>query len=386
MSAENTVTDPRRGTVLAVDDSARNLRVLLETLSDAGYEVLVANDGTTAIETTRYARPDLILLDVLMPGLDGFDTCRKLKEDPETREIPIIFMTAVHETTEKVKAFELGAVDFVTKPFAEAELLARVHTHISLARLRADLEERNRRLHNLNQLKNEFLGMAAHDIRNPLATIIATADLIAFSAGSKTPEELQKFANGISTAATRINTLITNLLDVNAIETGARRIQLQDVDLRAILQETVENNRINADKKDITIHLVDRCENSHATLDPNAVLQVLDNVLSNAVKYSPKGSIVTVTIHESDARLRIEIADQGPGLSEADQAKMFQKFCRLSPKPTGGEPSNGLGLWIVKQLTESLGGSITCRSKLGEGSTFIIEWPRHPQTGVSEAA
>lgn len=366
-----------KGIILAIDDTKGNLRVLLETLSAAGHEVLIASDGETGISTAQYAKPELILLDVMMPGISGYETCKRLKKNPETAHIPIIFMTALHETEEKVKAFQLGAVDFVTKPFAEAELLARVNTHLTVSRLQNDLTRRNAQLEDLNRLKNEFLGMAAHDIRNPLSTIVATADLVELMVQQPTPSaDLPNYITNISTAAVRISAIINNLLDVNAIETGERRLNEKILDLVPIVQQSVQQNQLNAQKKDIAIQFHSTTPRATASLDDDSVCQVIDNILSNAVKYSPSGSTVSVSVGEIESVVRLEISDQGPGLSEEDLSKMFRKFCRLAPKPTGGEPSTGLGLWIVKQLTESMNGTIRCESTLGEGCQFIAEWPQ----------
>ena len=376
-------TEKISGVVLAVDDTAGNLRVLLESLSSAGHEVLVATNGQSAIDTAQYAQPDLILLDVIMPGMDGYEACAQLKRNTATAHIPVIFMTALTETDEKVRAFELGAVDYVTKPFEEAELLARVQTHLTVNRLRLDLEKRNKQLEDLHQLKNEFMGMAAHDIRNPLASVMACADLIESIAPSASPARVQMFAGQISGAARRINAIITNLLDVNAIDSGQRNINIASHDLSAIVERVVQQNALKAGSKQINLQFVPSSSPTLAAIDESATEQVLDNIISNAVKYSPSGRTVTARLVRSASSMRVEVQDEGPGLSAEDQAKMFRKFCRLSPKPTAGEPSTGLGLWIVKQLTESMHGTIRCESALEKGSTFIVQWPARSSAGSS---
>ena len=376
-------TEKISGVVLAVDDTAGNLRVLLESLSSAGHEVLVATNGQSAIDTAQYAQPDLILLDVMMSGMDGYEACAQLKRNTATAHIPVIFMTALTETDEKVRAFELGAVDYVTKPFEEAELLARVQTHLTVNRLRLDLEKRNKQLEDLHQLKNEFMGMAAHDIRNPLASVMACADLIESIAPSASPARVQMFAGQISGAARRINAIITNLLDVNAIDSGQRNINIASHDLSAIVERVVQQNALKAGSKQINLQFVPSGGPALAAIDESAAEQVLDNIISNAVKYSPSGRTVTARLVRSASSMRVEVQDEGPGLSAEDQAKMFRKFCRLSPKPTAGEPSTGLGLWIVKQLTESMHGTIRCESALEKGSTFIVQWPARSSAGSS---
>jgi len=366
------------GTVLAVDDTPGNLRVLVEALSAANLEVLVATDGTSAIETARYSRPDLILLDVLMPGIDGYETCARLKQDPATSLTPIIFMTALSETEEKVRAFEVGAVDYITKPFEQAELLARVNTHLTISRLRQDLEKRNHQLEDLNRLKNEFMGMAAHDVRNPLASVLACAELIESIVDTVPPEKTRALIGQISTSARRINAIIANLLDVNAIDSGQRRLKLAPCEFSPMVARVVAQNSHKAQGKGIEIDFEDATTALVGLVDDTAAEQVLDNLISNAVKYSPSGTRVTVRLLPGEDCVAVAVQDCGPGISAEDQSRMYGKFCRLTPKPTAGEPSTGLGLWIVKELTESMHGRIICESEVGRGTTFTVLWPRTP--------
>jgi signal transduction histidine kinase len=367
-------TDQLSGTVLVVDDTPGNLRVLVDSLSARGLEILVATDGMSAIERAIYGRPDLILLDVIMPGIDGFETCRKFKENPETNAIPVIFMTALSDTSQKVKAFEVGAVDYVTKPFEEEELIARVDAHLTIRSLQGDLERRNHQLEDLNQLKNEFLGMAAHDIRNPLTAILAGAEILELTAGTAAAEKVVQTAHQIQTAGNRINTLLANLLDVNAIDSGKRNIEIEAVALRTILEQVATNHKTSALNKNIEM-VCDQTSNGEMIMvDLCAAGQILDNLISNAIKYSPPERRVWVSSERRDNTMAVIIRDEGPGLSSEDQEKMFGKFARLTPRPTAGEASTGLGLWIVKELVQSMGGSIRCDSTLGEGSTFTVEF------------
>lgn len=375
-------TDKLSGTVLVVDDTPGNLRVLVDSLSNRGLDILVATDGESAVERAAYSRPDLILLDVIMPGIDGFETCRIFKEKPETTDIPVIFMTALSDTSQKVKAFEVGAVDYVTKPFEEEELIARVDAHLTIRRLQDDLRRRNGQLEDLNQLKNEFLGMAAHDIRNPLTAILAASEILEMTAASTTPEKLTRTAQQIQTASNRIQTLLSNLLDVNAIDSGKRNIEIQPIELEAILAPITANHQPAAAEKQIELIRETREDGDCIQADSTAIGQVLDNLISNAIKYSEPGKRVWIDSRRRDSRIAITVRDEGPGLTEEDQGKLFGKFARLTPRPTAGESSTGLGLWIVKELVQSMEGSIRCESTLGEGTTFIVELP----ASVLEAA
>lgn len=374
--------DELSGTVLVVDDTPGNLRVLVDSLSNRGLDILVATDGESAVERAAYSRPDLILLDVIMPGIDGFETCRIFKEKPETSDIPVIFMTALSDTSQKVKAFEVGAVDYVTKPFEEEELIARVDAHLTIRRLQDDLRRRNGQLEDLNQLKNEFLGMAAHDIRNPLTAILAASEILEMTAASTTPEKLTRTAHQIQKASNRIQTLLSNLLDVNAIDSGKRNIELQPIEVEAILEQIMASHQPAAGEKQIELIREAREDGECIQADTTAIGQVLDNLISNAIKYSEPGKRVWIDSRREGTRIAVTVRDEGPGLAEEDLGKLFGKFARLTPRPTAGETSTGLGLWIVKELVQSMEGTIRCESTLGEGTSFIVELP----ASVLEAA
>jgi len=369
------------GTVLVVDDTPGNLRVLVDSLSNRGLNILVATDGTSAIERAVYSQPDLILLDVIMPGIDGFETCRIFKEKPETTDIPVIFMTALSDTSQKIKAFEVGAVDYVTKPFEEEELIARVDAHLTIRRLQDDLMRRNTQLEDLNQLKNEFLGMAAHDIRNPLTAILATSEILEMTAASATEEKLTHMAQQVQTAGNRIKTLLSNLLDVNAIDSGKRNIDIQPIEVETVLEQISTNHLPAAREKQIDLIREPAAETDIIQADATAISQVLDNLISNAIKYSEPGKRVWIKSQRREEKITLSIRDEGPGLSEEDRGKLFGKFARLTPRPTAGETSTGLGLWIVKELVQSMEATIRCESALGEGTSFIVEFPAEAVAG-----
>lgn len=240
------------------------------------------------------------------------------------------------------------------------------------------LEVSNNELIHLNNEKNEFLGIAAHDLKNPLTAIIGSAELITMVPDSP---KVGKLAGNISAAGKRMRDLISNLLDANAIEQGKFTSNIERCDLGALVAQSVEQNLPNATRKEITINIACRDGSLWVMADKNATIQILDNLISNAVKYSPPKSAVHVTTVVADGQTGVEITDQGPGLSEEDQKKLFQKFTRLSAKPTAGESSTGLGLSIVKRLAEAMSGTVDCRSALGSGSTFAIRLPAAPPAG-----
>jgi signal transduction histidine kinase len=246
-----------------------------------------------------------------------------------------------------------------------------------------DLASANERLVHLNNEKNEFLGIAAHDLKNPLTVILGCAEMAEMTHDQA---QVHKYLGNIAGSANRMRDLITNLLDVNAIEQGKFTSNLEPCDMAALLTRSVENNQLSANRKSIEIR-VGVSEGLWAKADPAATLQILDNLISNALKYSPPNTTVHVhTLPETDYVI-VSVRDEGPGISEADQKKLFQKFTRLSARPTGGESSTGLGLAIVKRLAEAMSGTIQCYSAPGTGSNFTLRLPvSSPQPPIMAAA
>jgi signal transduction histidine kinase len=376
---------PAGSHILVVDDVTKNLQVVGTMLRAQGYEVMPATSGPQALELVQMEPPDLILLDLMMPEMDGLEVCRRLKADPLTQPIPVVFLTASNEMEHLVKGFEVGAVDYVTKPFNPPELLARVRTHLELKHARDTIVRYGQELRRLNEEKNEFMGIAAHDLRNPLSAIKGYAEMIredadALASGEVKDlkahaAELAHHGCKIGDTATRMAEMVQNLLDANRIERGEMKLHLAPADLGHVLQSVIETQRPRATAKQQTIHLESARHPMMALIDSSLTVQVFENLLSNAVKYSPPGKNIFVRLKKHADRLRVEVQDEGPGLSADDQKKLFGKFARLSAKPTGGERSTGLGLSIVMKMVEVMNGKVWCESELGKGATFIAEFP-----------
>ena len=353
---------------MVVDDVVQNLQVVGTMLRNEGYDVMPAGSGTQALERVRMRLPDLILLDLMMPEMDGLEVCRRLKVDPATRQIPIIFLTASNEMEHLVKGFEAGAVDYVTKPFNGAELLARVRTHLELKLARERLRE-------MNDEKNEFMGIAAHDLRNPLSAIKGYAEMVMEDAQDLQHRELEENGRRIQETAARMAEMVQNLLDANRIERGEMQLQLAPIDLATAVATVLETQRPRAVAKQQILNWQNDAGPGPVLADATVLTQVIENLVSNAVKYSPPGRNIFVRLKKSPEGVRFEVQDEGPGLSAEDQKKLFGKFARLSAKPTGGENSTGLGLSIVKKMVEAMNGKVWCESEPGKGAAFIAEFP-----------
>lgn len=245
------------------------------------------------------------------------------------------------------------------------------------------LEDKNQQLEQVNQLKNEFLAIAAHDLKNPLSIIQALSEEIATRFDDMKTEEVLEYILIIQTTSHQTFELINNLLEVNAIESDKMPLTLEMVNLKPIIFSILSGYERQTQIKDIKIHLelADYCE---AYVDEILFRQVLDNLVSNALKYSYFHSEIIIRLKQLENTVSCEIQDQGQGLSTADQEKLFNKFTRLTPRPTADEHSTGLGLFIVKKLVEAMDGQVSCRSELGKGSTFIVELQRHPPAVQSE--
>jgi len=374
--------------ILIVDDTPANLDVLKQTLAREGYRISLAPSGERALKIVPLLKPDLILLDVMMPGIDGYETCRRLKRDRVHADIPVIFITAKNETQDIVEGFNAGGIDYISKPFRHEEVLARVSTQSRIRslerarqRLTQDLDARNKHLVELNDLKTRFLGMAAHDMRTPLASIGGFSQILIDGASQMAEPEKEDFLTRIRNLSRQMLGMINDLLDVTVIESGQLNLDLIERSLNETLLNRLPLFELLADKKNILI------DAQLETLPPMPfdecrIHQVFDNLLGNAVKFSPAGSRIVVSLDAEGEFARVTVRDEGPGLCEADKNRLFDGFQKLNPRPTGGEKSTGLGLLIARKMVEAHGGKLTVESAPGKGSTFGFMLPLIPKTAA----
>ncbi len=353
-------------TILIVDDTPANLGVLVETLGAAGYQLMVAEDGEEALAQTEQTRPDLILLDVMMPGIDGFETCRRLKQREMTRDVPVLFMTALSETVDKVKAFAAGGVDYITKPIEHEEALARVRTHLTLRRLRRELEEQL-------ALRDKFMQIAGHDLRNPLCLILMSGAMARREKG--VPPKVLQCLDNIADSTMQMRRIIDTFLELRG---PAESSAMGRSDLRLIAKAAVRQQTLAAEQKGIALTCEDDDEElPAAACDAGLAYQAFANYVSNALKFTRSGGRVRVTVRVAagGTMLRAEVADNGPGVVEEEREKLFQERGGVSVKPTGGEETHGVGLSIVKHLIESQCGIVGADFPAGGGSVFWFEVP-----------
>ncbi|HVU24252.1 MAG TPA: hybrid sensor histidine kinase/response regulator [Opitutus sp.] len=361
--------------ILIVDDDRMNIRILRRMLESQGYAVAEGASGEDALSLYPEFQPDLVLLDVMMPGIDGFETCRTLKRRYGDDCAPVIFITAKNDSDDVVAGFGAGGVDYLPKPFHSKEVVARIRTHLQNQLLAEQLKSLVGQLSNANASKNRFLGMAAHDLRNPLASIRGLAEFLRDGiVGQLTPDQLD-LVNTIHGASQSMLTLVNDLLDVATIEAGELKIVQEMHDLGELVAKRVYLANIDAAKKETRIVFAPAGAGPRALIDAAKIQQVVDNLVSNAVKYSPPRATVTVELRATARECHLGVKDQGPGIPPDERDRLFKDFSRLSVKPTGGEQSTGLGLAICRKIVEAHRGSISAENLPGGGCEFRVILP-----------
>lgn len=359
------------GTVLIVDDVPRNVQLLGSILAQEGYEVLSATSGSMALERLSARLPDLVLLDLMMPGMDGLEVCRRIKQDPKTLDLPVIFLTAANESELAAKALKEGAVDFINKPFNTSELLARVRTHVDLKQTRDELRR-------IIRQKNELMSAVAHDLKNPVSAVRFSAHLLR-NEGLRAPDPRAELVDSIIESCDGVLGFIQARLEQSALEAKAAQVRVEVIDVGEVAEDVIRQNMMLAHAKQQKLTTVGVLkELPLAKGDPDAVGRVLDNLISNAIKFSPAGAEIRVEagVGGGGARvLKLVVVDQGPGLTAEDSNDLFKPYQRLSARPTGGESSTGLGLSIAYELVRSMGGDIGCDSEPGKGASFWFTLP-----------
>ncbi|HNV84799.1 MAG TPA: hybrid sensor histidine kinase/response regulator [Arenimonas sp.] len=347
--------------VLVVDDQEANMRLVGQLLSRAGYDIVPAFSGEQALERIKASLPDLILLDMRMPGMSGFDVLKQLTDNPGTRSIPVIFLTADNERDNVARALAAGAVDYITKPFVAEELLGRVKTHIDLKQSRDTLQR-------FVSEKQQMVETVAHDLRNYFANIQFAGDML------RDPDlDLAvrlRLIESIRTSSDSGVLFLQALLDhQNAQEKG---ISVHRLSARKLLDETAAALARMAHAKDIEVKIL-LAEDFEICGHQGGVLHVLQNLLSNALKFSQPGSEVILSAAKFGSRGRLSVSDRGPGVSKQDQERLFQRYVRLSATPTQGESSTGLGLALAKQRARTMDGDIWHDDREGGGSVFTLD-------------
>jgi signal transduction histidine kinase len=361
--------------ILVVDDVPANLKILGVILEHAGYKVRPVTSGYAALMVAERVKPDLILLDIMMAGMNGFEVCRQLKENPNLKDVPVIFISALNETNDIVKALNAGGVDYITKPFQAEEVKARVATHLQLYRQKIELQEQSRKLQRLNAEKDKFFSIIAHDLRGPIGGLMSLSELMADETEEFTPEEKKEMMLALNRSSVSVFSLLENLLEWARMQQGLISFNPAPVKLLPIIYESIIIVQEIIKSKGVEI-----INESSATLevyaDKNMLQAILRNLVSNAIKFTPRGGKITVSANVTgNDFVEISVKDSGIGMSSDIQDNLFQLDVETNRRGTEDEPSSGLGLILVKEFVEKHGGKIRIESAVGQGSNFTFTIP-----------
>lgn len=367
--------------LLIVDDTPANLQVLAAMLKDQGFTVRPVPSGELALRAAESEPPDLILLDIMMPEMNGYEVCERLKDNDNLRDIPVIFISALSDTSDKVKAFEVGGLDYVTKPFQFDEVRARVGAHLKLRRLQVEAAEHHRQLEQsyeqlreLEELRDSLMHMIVHDLRTPLTSIITGLETME-TLGDLDDLQQELLTVSIEGGHTLLG-MINDLLDINKMESGQMELERGPVDAGALAQRCVNQVATLAHEKGLELGVEIAEPLPVLQADEEKLRRTLVNLLGNAIKFTSRGSVMLSVQHNpEDNTLCFAVRDTGEGIPREAFERIFEKFGQVETRKAGRKMSTGLGLTFCKMVAEAHAGRIWVESELGVGSVFSLALP-----------
>ena len=382
--------------ILIVDDDPTGVELTQAQLHGEGYSVDSAPDGEIALEKVGETKPDLILLDILLPKKSGFEVCRQIKGRDETRSIPIIMVTALNDIESRAKGIAAGADDFLSRPVDASELAARVRSLLRISRLHAELAEESRtaeestqklemqqkalramstQLMQASHLKYEFIVNMSHALRTPLNVIIGFSEMLQDKLVGEMNEKQSKYIGNIRESGRELQQLIANVVDIFKLDTGKISLEITEFALKDAIDSALAVYELTAHDKQLEITVKVAPEVARVSADPQKLSTILDNLLSNAFKFTPSGGRLSVTAEEREGKALICVADSGAGLAPEDCEKVFSEFYSVPDGAGAATAGSGLGLAIARKLVLMHGGEIRAESEKGGGSKFIFTLP-----------
>lgn len=370
--------------ILVVDDDPRSRKLLVGYLRAEGYRVEEAENGETALASAGALPPDLVLLDVMMPGMTGYEVCKRLKEAPATRLCQVMLVTALDGSPDRVEGLDTGADDFVSKPVRREEFLAKVRALLRVRRLLVELQDARESLAARNeelQLKKTLAQSLVHDLKNPLSAILGNLDLLEIRAG----DDLRYLVDRSRQGARRMLKMILNLLDVEGMEEGKLTPTAVRVDAADLARATVAECIPACEQKRVRLDL-DAPDEVWLEADPVLLRRVMDNLISNAIAHSPGDGMVLVTARIREEGAEISVADEGPGIPDDQREQIFEKYAQLAPKRAGVSSNRGLGLTFCRLAVEAHGGTIWVEDAPNGGAVFRTLLPASAEAVAPEGA
>lgn len=369
--------EPSQATILIVDDLKQNVDLLGDLLEKTGHHILKATSGESALAIVHQTPPDLVLLDINMPVMTGYEVCQTLQADELTRHIPVIFISALDQPKHILQGFEVGGVDYISKPFNFQEVMARVRTHLTLAEQRKEIERlreiEKQQFEEITQMRDHFTRATAHDLKSPLSTILSYSKML--QEAEPGDATIPVMADGIRQSAEKMQRLVMDILELAQMQSG-ENLRLFPTPIKPLLEKVCRNMEVVAQEKGIALalHLPD--EKVVLEVDGHRIERVLDNLISNAIKYTPAGGVVDVDLIASDDYLQISVQDTGYGIPPDELPHIFNAFYRVKDKQHQKIRGTGLGLSIVKAIVEQHHGQVTVESEPGKGSLFTVHLAR----------
>lgn len=375
--------NPAESLILIVDDTPANLRLLSQVLSKNGYNYLEASNGKEAVQMAKKHEPDLILLDIMMPDMNGYEVIKEIKSDKLIQDAPIIFLSSLTDTDDKVEGFKSGGVDYITKPFQKEETLARINTHLKIRFLQKQLNERIKvlrqrevELSRLNQKKDDLVRMVSHDIKNPLTGIIGLVKLMRES-DKISAEEQTQMLSVVEESGSNLLNMVREVLDRESKKTEPETLDYSTVQVSELLERVISMNKAKSFVKEISLSYNVIPKKLEAVIDVNKVEIAVNNLVANALKFTPSKGDIRVKASLNDDHLLIEVKDTGIGIPKKMQSDLFKDPVKASREGTSGELGTGLGLDIVQLYVELHGGEIWVESELDKGTRFFIKIPQN---------
>lgn len=369
-SIKNITRNNKLYKILIVEDDIANMKILKAQLTTAKYQVVTAINGFSALQLVEKDKSiDVVLLDLLLPDISGFMVCKKIREKFTMYEKPVIMVTSKNYIKDLVEGFEVGANDFITKPYNIYELISRMNSSISLKNIFQD----NTSLKKINKLKSDIVDMAAHDLKSPL-TIISGYSKKIIKVASPHTKELEN-AEKILKSSNKMLSIIDKLLNDSKYE--KKVIHMENIEINRIIRESIAYYSDMAKSKEQNINFLADSKENYILIDINSFVTIIENLISNAIKYSPINCGIDITVKKLKKSVTISIKDCGNGFTQDEIDNIFIKFFPFTNKPTQGENSTGLGLYIINDMVTLNRGTISINSTRGLGSEFILSFPRN---------